>query len=187
MYIYPVLPKDAGNQVFRVRPCFTSRACFIHTKCLRVACPSPSTLQSTAASIRVYLNYCTTAPKDEKNGTSKQKTQLLDSKCMFYSMAILWHCLAMVGLLCSRDSSSKKCTVHTSQIGKVKLAKPTAGQKINPCQVCEAKFSVSSGDPLSYLLPQELFPYLSRDFSTGRGHFGSNQEQKKIKSLAEKE
>ena len=89
----------------------------------------------------------------EKNGTSKQKTQLLDSKCMFYSMAILWHCLAMVGLLCSRDSSSKKCTVHTSQIGKVKLAKPRAGQKINPCQVCEAKFSVSSGDPLSYLLP----------------------------------
>ena len=26
----------------------------------------------------------------------------------------------------------------------MKLAKPTAGQKINPCQVCKAKFSVSS-------------------------------------------
>ena len=39
----------------------------------------------------------------------------------------------------SRAKSSKTCTNNTSHIGKVKLAKPTAGQKINPCQACKAK------------------------------------------------
>jgi hypothetical protein len=71
---------------------------------------------------------------------------------MFYSMAILWHCHAMVGLLFTRASSSKTCTIHTAHIGKVKLVKPTAGEKINPCQVSKAKLSVSSGDPLTCLL-----------------------------------
>ena len=97
---------------------------------------------------------------------SKEHTYLTErySKHMFYSTAILWHCHAMVGLLFSHASSSKTCTIHTSHIGKVKLAKPAAGEKIHPCQVCKTKFSVSSGDPLTCLLLYELFPYLSREY-----------------------
>ena len=76
---------------------------------------------------------------------SKEHTYLTQSICF-----IPWPFYAMVGLLFSRASSSETCTIHTSHIGKVKL-KPTAGEKINPCQVSKAKFSVSSGDPLTSL------------------------------------
>ena len=68
----------------------------------------------------------------------------------FYGIVLPWSACLVPEIALAKNALF---TVHTSKIGKVKLAKPRAGQKINPCQFCEAKFSVSSGDPLSYLLP----------------------------------
>ena len=103
---------------------------------------------------------------------SKEHTYLTQSICF-----IQWpiYGIVMPWLACFfRASSSKTCTIHTSHIGKVKLVKPTAGEKIHPCQVCKANLSVSSGDPLTCLLLYELFPYLSREYYYSRGHFSSN-------------
>ena len=97
----------------------------------RLSRPIEHTIYSTFQPC--LLNYSTMTSKGKKgNGLSKQRTHLLDSKRMFDSLAILWHCHAMVGVFFSRASSSKTCTIHTSHIGKVKLAKPTASKKVNP-------------------------------------------------------
>ena len=106
-----------------------------------------------------------------QQGPSKQRTHLLDSKRMFYSMTILWHCHAMVGRVFPVLAPAKRALFIPHTLAKLNCQNPQPAKRsilVKPAKL--HFFSVSSRDPIPCMLLQKLFPCLYRTI-TGTGIF----------------
>ena len=94
----------------------------------RLSRPIEHTIYSTFQPC--LLNYSTMTSKGKKrNGLSKQRTHLLDSKRMFDSLAILWHCHAMLGVFFPVLAPAKRALFIPHTLAKCNWQNPQPAKR----------------------------------------------------------